>query len=112
MAKETYPLPGQGPKLAYVNPHPEYGATRQQWEERVFRQASHFNVIRLTSHQGSFIATVRTFAEALYLTLEDKEEGRKLLYTVAPNGEAFCMSPKDYGKFAELTLKMREERHG
>lgn len=112
MPSETYPPPGTAPwpRLAYDNPNPEYGISRADWEERVFRHADHFNVARFTPTTGTFIATVKTFAEALYLALEDEAEGRKLIYVVGAHYDAFCMSPKDYPKFAELTLKMREER--
>lgn len=110
MAKETYPLPRQAPRLVYNNTNPEYGATREQYEERVFRQAHHFNVVRFTPTHGDFIATVKTFPEAIYLALGDESEGNKLIYVVTERGDAFCMSPKDYGKYALLHLALRGEK--
>lgn len=107
MPKETYPQPGVTPgrpRLAYANPNPEYGATREQWEERVFRQASHYNVVRFKALGGSDIATVKSFPLALYLAHKEGGE-RKLIYVVTEQGEAFCMSPKDYDKFAQLYLE-------
>lgn len=106
MPQETYPLPGAPLKLVYNNENPEYGAPRAQWEERVFRQATHFNVVRIVAGNGSDIATVDTYAKALHLAYGKL---RTLIYVVAPR-EAFCMSNKDYGKFAEIALSMRGEK--
>lgn len=107
MAKETYPLPGQRPKLVYNNTSPEYGATREQWEERLFRQAHHYNVVRITAGNGSEIMTTDNFAVALAAAY-DKD--RTLIYVVTEREEAFCMSPKDYPKFAALYLDLRQEK--
>lgn len=108
MTRDTYPPPGFNPRLrlASVNETPEFGATREQWEERIFRIADHFNVVRHNPGGGSDIATVKTFTEALFLA-HNKE--RHLVYVVTLNGDAFCMPPKDYAKFADMTLKMRGE---
>lgn len=107
MTKETYPLPGQPLKLVVNNANPEYGENRAQWEERVFRIADHFNVVRFTGGGGSDICTVKTFSEALQLA---HNKPRHLIYVVADEGHmAFPMSPKDHAKFAEITLQMRGE---
>lgn len=109
MTKETYPLPGAPLRLVFNNTNPEYGATRQQWEERVFRNAHHYNVVRIATHQGSEITTVDTFAKALHL-VHEADGHRKLIYVVTEQAEAFCMSPKDYPRFAELELEKRLEQ--
>lgn len=112
MPRETYPQPGQTPgrpRLVYTNLSPEFGATREQYEERIFRQASHYNIVRLRAGGGSEIATTTDFREALTVVLTE-DDHRYLLYVVTENGEAFCMSHKDYAKFAEIYVKAREEK--
>lgn len=112
MARETYPTPGQTPgrpRLVFNNENPEFGATRDQLEERIFRQAHHYNVVRFRPGGGSDITTVDSFPLALWIA-HLKDGPRYLLYVVTERGEAFCMSHKDYAKYAELYLQMRKEK--
>ena len=115
MSKESYPLPGQTPgrlRLVVNNPTPEFGTNREQYEERVFRQAHHYNIVRFRPGGGSEIHTTEDFRTALHTALQ-KNDHRYLLYVVTERGEAFCMSHKDYGKYAQIFLQMREEKlHG
>ena len=96
-------------RLAASNREPEYGATREEFEERVFRVASHFNIMRFGTHNGSEIKTVKSFAVAVYLAHNNP---RMLIYAVTDEGQAFCIPKKDYGKYAQLWLSMNksEER--
>ncbi len=105
MAKEIYPLPKAATPLKLVSSQetPEW-ASRDEYEESVFRRADHFNVVRYTSHNGSQITTVKTFPEAIYLA---HEKPRHLIYAVVSmTGEAFCISPKDHERWAEVWLGM------
>lgn len=106
MPKETYPVTGVPLKVVIDNANPEYGQNRAEWEEHVFRRADHFNVVRFNAGGGSEIATVKNFVEALFLA-HGKE--RHLIYVAALNGDAFCMSPNEYERFAQITLEMRGE---
>lgn len=109
MSKETYPLPGQTPgrpRLVYQN---EFGVTREAYEERVFRQAHHYNIVRFRPGGGSDITTVKEFPLALWIA-HLKDDHRYLLYVVTEHGDAFCMSHKDYAKFALIHTEMREEK--
>ena len=113
MSKEPYPLPGQTPgrlRLIVDNPNPEFGATREEYEERVFHDASHFNIVRFKAHGGSEIATTPSFRKALVIALAN-DEHRYLIYVVGKNGEAFCMSPKDYPKFARLYVNRQTQEN-
>lgn len=100
--KETYPVPGKRPHLTLV-PTGEYGNTLDEFEEKIFREADHFNVVRFGTHNGSEIKTVKSFAEAVYIASNDP---RILIYAVALSGRAFCLARKDFGKFAEIWLEM------
>lgn len=91
------------------NPNPEFGATREQYEERVFRAASYYNVVRFRAYGESEIATTTSFRKALTIA-HTNDEHRYLIYVVAENGEAFCMAPKDHAKFAEIFLQITKER--
>lgn len=104
--REPYPAPASRLRVVHTNDYPI--PTREQWEERVFRSASHFNICRFTSHNGSSICTVKTFPEALYITHEGaNDHDRRLIYAVNDIGEGFCISPKEYEKFAQITLDLR-----
>lgn len=92
----------QSPRLAVSNANPN--PTRAQWEERVFRQASYFAVASFTPTHGVFLAAVKTFPEAVYLAGGDD---RRLIFAVTGQGEAFCMPPSDYERFAQICLAMR-----
>ena len=94
-------------RLAASNREPEYGTTREAFEERVFRTASHFNIVKYGTFNGSEIATVKSFAVAVYLAHANP---RMLIYAVSSEGLAFCIPKKDYGKYAEIWLSMAEKR--
>ena len=94
-------------RLAVSNREPEYGRTREEFEERVFRCASHFNVVRYGTFNGSEIATVKSFPVALAVAHDNP---RMLVYAVSSEGLAFCIPKKDYGKYAEIWLSMAEKR--
>ena len=106
---DTYPkpkLPSQRLshlRLAASNREPEFGATREVFEERVFRCATHFNVVRYGTHNGSEIKTVKTFSEAIYNAYGNP---RALIYAVTNDGRAFCIPKTQYGKYAEVWLSM------
>lgn len=110
MAKETYPKPRGNarpkPKLTLVpnTDNPEFGVTREAYEEQVFRRADHFNVVRYNSHNGSEITTVKSFPHALHLA---HGKPRHLIYAVVSHtSEAFCISPKEYNRYAEIWLSL------
>jgi hypothetical protein len=109
MSRESYPVPGQPLKLVRTNDSP--APTREQWEERVFRQADHFNVVRFTPTEGKFLSSgLKTFAEALYMATRINAGDRVFIYAVNALGEAFSIAAKDYAKFAEITLKLRGDQ--
>lgn len=105
MSKETYPAPKPRLPLSIVasNPQPkgEYGNTLQEYEERIFKAAVCFNVVKFASHSGSQCATVNSFPKALVLAQETE---RSLIYCVAGDGRAFCIPKKEYGKYALLWM--------
>lgn len=115
MTNDTYPASKRTRLQLEVvegNPHPDpvYGGTRQQYEEWVFRNADHFNVVRFTSHSGSQIMMLKSFASAVYVASENE---RSLLYAVSSKtGDAFCVVRDEWPKYAELTLELRSKGHG
>lgn len=112
MTRETYPAPGRAPgrlRLAVSNPELEYGAKREHYEERVFRNAHHYSIARFRPGAGSDITVVESFPLALWIA-HLGDGNRYLLYVVTEDGENFCMSHKDYAKFAEIYTQMREEK--
>ena len=96
-------------RLAASNREPEFGATREVFEERAFRTATHFNVVRFGTHNGSEIATVKSFAVAVYLAHDNP---RMLIYAVSSEGQAFCIPKKDYGKYAQIWMGMHKGQGG
>lgn len=110
MPRETYPVPGQHPgrpRLVYDNPNPEFGVTRDQYEERLFRNAAYFNVVRFRAFSTPEVATTPSFRKALVIA-HSNDAYRYLIYVVTHNGEAFCMAPKDHAKYAEIFLQMQK----
>ena len=111
MTHNTYPAPKprrvKQPKLTVINyeRQPEFGNSVQEWEERIFKRVSHFNVIKFGVPGGSQCATIAAFPQALALAHGNK---RMLIYCVDTEGRAFCMSWKDYEKFAEMWLSLRQ----
>lgn len=114
MAKETYPLPGAGrkpkPPLHLINTggtsENDFWGTRQEWEERIFRNANHFTVVRFGVPNGSESTTVKTFAEAYYVA---HQEPRALIYAVTLSGRAFCVPASEYVKYAEIHLSLKKQ---
>jgi hypothetical protein len=108
---DTYPAPKSGrssPKVVVRNETPEFGNTRDEFEERIFRTADHFNVIRYGVPAGSECATVATFPEAMALAHNNP---RVLVYVVSTTlGHAFCMGRKDYNRYAEIWLSMSNRK--
>lgn len=107
--KETYPAPkaGRTRHLSVVANNAykgEFGNSLAEFEERIFRGAICFNVVRFGTHNGSECQTTDSFPRALYLA---HQQTRTLIYVVSSDGRAFCMSHKDYGKFATLWLGMK-----
>jgi hypothetical protein len=96
-------------RLAASNREPEFGASREEFEERVFRCASHFNVVRFGTHNGSEIKTVKTFSEAIYNAYGNS---RALIYAVSSEGQAFCIPQKQYEHYAEIWLGMNKGQGG
>lgn len=106
---DYYPPPAQRkrPKhlsLAASNPAPlnEFGATIEEREERIFRSALYFSIIRFGVPNGSECATTNTFPKALALA---SGNDRTLIYCVNSEGTSFCVPKKDYPKYAELWLR-------
>jgi len=101
--KETYPAPkaGRTRHLSVVASNAartaEYGDSLAAFEERIFRGAICFNVVRFGVPAGSECQTTDSFPRALWLA---HQQPRTLIYVVSSDGRAFCMSHKDYGKFA------------
>lgn len=112
MTKDTYPLPGRSAafmRAALTNSNSsEFGANRAESEERIFRQAHHYSVVRFRAGGGSEITTTHSFPHALQIALLTDEEHRYLIYAVTERGEAFCMAPSDYPKFALLYTQLRK----
>jgi hypothetical protein len=107
--KETYPLPGKHLRVVPKTEGrvPEFGANREEFEERIFRVADHFNVVRFGAF-GSEVATVKTFPEAVYLA---SQQPRSLIYAVSSfTAQAFCLGKKDWEKYARITLELRHEK--
>ena len=104
--RDHYPPPHQSkrPHLATSQREPEFGTTVDEWEERIFRVASHFNVVRYGTHNGSEVATVATFPKALALA---GNNARALIYAVTYEGRAFCIPSKAYQHYAEIWLSLR-----
>ena len=109
--KTTYPQPKSLSqrlshlRLAASNREPEFGASREAFEERIFRCASHFNVVRFGTHNGSEIKTVKTFSEAVYNAYGNP---RALVYAITINGDAFCIPRKEWNHYAEVWMSMRK----
>lgn len=82
---------------------PEFGNTQQEWEERIFRAANHFNVIRYGVPAGSECATVKTYPEAIHLAYDNP---RALIYAVTLAGHAFCIPRKEYEKYSAVWLEI------
>jgi len=100
---EHYPLPQQRPKLKLVREDdPEFGGTLQEFEDRIFRDAQFFFVVRFGTHNGSECQTTSSFPVALYLA---HQKPRTLLYVISHSGRAFCMSHHDYARYAQLWLE-------
>lgn len=105
---EHYPLPIQRPKLRLVRENdPEFGLTQTDWEERIFQNVSHFSIVKFGVPEGSVCFTTDSFPKALAAAHGDK---RILIYVVNPEGRAFCMSHKDYAKFATLWLQRKPRK--
>jgi|SRR6185312_5027575 len=108
--KETYPAPRGKPVLVSSNPDPDFSGDRRQYEDRVFRRADHFNIVRFTSHSGSQTCTVKTFAEAVYVA---HKEPRALIYAVdSRTGDAFCIVREDWSHYAEVWLSLHPRKEG
>ena len=106
MNKETYPEPRTHLKLASSGGTSEhdFSGTLEDWEERIFRNAHHFNVVRFGHVEGGECCTTPDFAEAIYIAHSNP---RSVLYAVTLAGRAFCMAKKDYEKFARIYLEGR-----
>jgi hypothetical protein len=104
MTKDEYPLPKAAKKgLRILNtggiPYGEFGNNVDEFEERIFRNASHFNVVRFGTHNGSESTTTDNFLKALELV---KNEPRALIYAATTEGRAFCVPKKQYEKYRKL----------
>ena len=102
-----HPKPRAKPKhlrLASTTPLNEFGNSREEYEERIFRSAICFNVVRFGSHNGSEIATTDTFPKALALAATSQ---RSLIYAVNSAGDAFCIPKSSYLYYSEVWLGMR-----
>lgn len=100
-----YPPPGRNaPPRSTFPLGTEYG-TRDEWEEQLFRNADHYNVWRFGYVTGGEVFTTKSFSEALYVACSND---RACLYVVTAEGSGFCMGRKDYKKYADLFIKMRE----
>lgn len=103
MTKETYPAHGRKTRPNQL-PLSEYEGGWEGYEERIFNNASHFNIVRYKALGGSEVATTPSFRKALQIALAD-DEHRYLIYVVGKDGAAFCMSHKDYNKFAGIYIR-------
>lgn len=107
MIPNTYPTPKRKrqPKLTLVNyeRQPEFGASVQEWEERIFRAAAYFSIVRYGVPAGSECATTDTYPRALHLAYGNP---RALIYAVTLAGRAFCIPRSEYSKYAALWLSM------
>ena len=102
-----HPKPRAKPKhlrLASTTPLNEFGNSREEFEERIFRSVSYFNVIRFGTHNGSEIKTVMAFPEALAAVGNNP---RALIYAVNSAGDAFCIPKSSYLYYSEVWLGMR-----
>ena len=107
---EAYPVSKRGsrkqPPAPIVQPFDEncFEGTLADWEERVFRSASHFTVVRYGVATGSERVTVDTFQYALALAGNNP---RALVYAVTGSGRTFCVPRKEWLKYYEIWLEMR-----
>lgn len=109
--KEAYPISKKGnrkkPPTPIVQPFDEncFEGTLSDWEQRVFRNASHFTVVRYGVAAGSERATVDTFPQALALA---GYNSRVLVYAVTNSGRAFCVPRSEWFKYYDI-WNQREE---
>lgn len=73
----------------------------EEWENRIFRTAQYFTVVRFGVPGGSECLTTQSFPVALAAA---DSEPRSLIYCVGIGGHAFCLVRKDWGRFAQLWL--------
>ena len=103
MAKDGVPYPSP---RSHRKPPPDPGyeiGTYDQYEERLFREWHHFNVVRFDYLEGGEVCTVKTFPEALYIA---HQESRALIYVVTETGAAFCMDRKDREKYGRIWMEI------
>lgn len=82
----------------------EYPNSLEEWEERVFRDALYFTVVRFGYVSGGEVCTLKTFPEAIYVAHQNE---RSLLYAVDTKGNGFCMPRKEYEKYARIWLALK-----
>ena len=108
---DTYPQPARKGKkqpkpshltLAHSFTENDFDCDLDTWEERVFRGAAYFNVVRFGSHNGSEIKTVETLPQAL---AEAGDNKRALIYGVCLSGRALCIPRKAYAHYAQVWLE-------
>lgn len=109
--KEAYPASkGRGrkqPPTPIIRPFDEncFEGTLADWEQRVFRNASHFTVVRYGVATGSERTTVDTFPQALAVA---GYNSRVLVYAVTDSGRAFCVPRSEWFKYYEIWLQLKE----
>ena len=112
-SNNTYPAPKprrvKQPKLTVINyeRQPEFGNTLEEWEERIFRAAAFFGVVRYGVPAGSECVTVDSYPKALHLAYG---QDRYLVYAVTLAGRAFCIPRSEYQKYARIWLSMTDRQ--
>lgn len=109
MKDTQYPLPKPDNRkgLRILNtggiPYGEFGNNIDEFEERIFRNATIFNVVRFGVPAGSEIATTDSFPKALALA---SEKPRSIIYAATTEGRAFCIPKKQYLKYSQIWLEV------
>ena len=104
--KDHYPPSTKRRAPPPVTDHePEFGHTREEYEDGIFLTVSYFSVVRFGVPSGSQCATTNSFPKALALA---HDNDRALIYCINIAGRAFCIPKKQYEHFAVLWMSMRK----
>lgn len=86
-----------------VRPEHNFTGTLDEWEERVFRNATHFNVYKRLGRGNSESKELKTFPEAVEFA---KRDPLFLVYAVTASERFFCVERKNWDKYLTVWYEM------